>query len=175
MLSASDRARVTAALHQQGKPLSVPESRNLLFIIADGEYVRFVRPAEDNSLHDEAVVESFSGQTPPADLAPEQPDASHTGSADDPALNPRRDLHGLEKGKFATTVAQWLDALAANEVFDELVIVAPPKTLAAIRANLNQTTAAQIVGTLPKDLMKVPDHALWPHLRWWIRPIPGAP
>src|SRR3954470_23302746 len=127
----------------------MPENRNLLFIIADGEHVRFVRPAADNSLHSEAVADSFSAHKRSANLAPDEPDASPTGSSADPALNSLRDMYVLEKEKFGITVAQWLDTLAATAVFDELVIVAPPDTLAAIRENLNQTTAAHILGTLP--------------------------
>ena len=153
----------------------MPKSPDLLFVIADGEYVRFVRPADDNSLHGAAIVESFSAHKRSANLGSDQSDATcHVGSSAHHAVSPRHDMHVLEKDKFAATVAQWLNAAAATEGFDELVIVAPPHTLAAIRENLNTATNASIVGTLPKDLVKVPDHELWPHLRWWIRPTHRA-
>lgn len=83
-------------------------------------------------------------------------------------------MHILEKAKFGQCVARWLEAAAASGRFDELVLVAPPDTLTAIRDSLNTATDARIVGTLPKDLVKVPDHELWPHLRWWIRPTHRA-
>lgn len=34
--------------------------RRLLFVVADGEDVRFIRPAEDYALHSETVVDSFA-------------------------------------------------------------------------------------------------------------------
>jgi protein required for attachment to host cells len=161
-----------AALHQNtGKALVMPINRNLLFVIADGEHVRFVRPAGDNTLHSDAVLESFSAHKRSAALGSDRPGASyHTGSSAHHVLAPRHDMHALEKARFGRTIAQRLNTAAADDGFDELVIVAPPHTLVAVRQRLDAATDAKIVGTLAKDLVKVPDHELWPHLRWWIRP-----
>jgi hypothetical protein len=57
--------------------------------------------------------------------------------------------------------------------FDELVIVAPPDVLIAIRERLDRATEARIVGTLKKDLVKTPDDELWPHIAKWVRPGSG--
>jgi protein required for attachment to host cells len=62
-------------------------------------------------------------------------------------------------------IANRLNAAAAQGAFDELVIVAPPHTMNGIRDHLNSTTAPTVAGTLAKDLVKTPDHELWPHLR----------
>jgi protein required for attachment to host cells len=149
----------------------MPKSRNLLFVIADGEHVRFVRPTEDNTLHSDAVLDSSSVHKRSADLGSDRPGAAfHSGSSAYNTLVPHHDLHVLEKVKFGRTIAQRLNLAAAGDEFDELVIVAPPHTLVAVRQRLNAATEARIVGTMAKDLVKVPDHELWPHLQGWVRP-----
>ena len=61
--------------------------------------------------------------------------------------------------------------------YDDLVIVAPARTLAAIREKLTAATEAKIIGTLPKDLVRTPDKDLWPHIGDWVKPLhrPVAP
>lgn len=153
----------------------MPKDRKLLFVIADGEHVRFVRPAEDNALHSDAAMDSFTAHKRSADLGSDHPGASyHTGSSEHHALAPRHDLHVLEKERFAQAVADQLNAVGAAGVFDELVIVALPHTLTAIRRELDTATDAKIIGTLHKDLVKTPDEELWPHLRLWVRPVHRA-
>jgi protein required for attachment to host cells len=129
-------------------------------MIADGEHARFVRPADDNTLHNDTTLESFSVHKPSVDLGSGA--SCHTGAS------AHHDMHALEKAKFGRAVAAWLNAAADS--FDDLVIVAPPHTLVAVRQRLNAATDAKIVGTLAKDLAKTPDADLLPHLRPWIEP-----
>ena len=144
----------------------------LLIVIADGEHVRFVRPAGDNALHSDAALDSRSAHKQSSDLGSDHPGASmHTGSSAHHALAPRHDLHDQEKEQFAHVVARQLNAAAARGEFGALVIVAPAHTLNAIRGALDTTTEERIVGTLAKDLVKTPDDALWPHVRDWVRPV----
>jgi protein required for attachment to host cells len=49
-----------------------------------------------------------------------------------------------------------------------VVLVAPAHTLNEIRNELDATTAAKLIGSLQKDLIKVPDHELAPHLHEWV-------
>jgi protein required for attachment to host cells len=64
--------------------------------------------------------------------------------------------------------------LAAQDAFDDLVIAAPPHSLAAIRDKLNVDTEIRVIGTLTKDLMKVPDLELSEHFKAWVRPVHRA-
>lgn len=161
----------------------MPKDRKLLFVIADGGHVRFVRPGEDNALRSDAAnalrsdaaLDSFTAHKQSADLRSDRPGASyHTGSSAHHALAPRHDPHVLEKERFARAVADELNAAQAVGAFDELVIVALPHTLTAIRQELDTITDARIIGTLHKDLTKIPDEELWPHLRAWVRPVHRA-
>lgn len=129
----------------------MPRGRDLLIVIADGEHVRFVRPAADNALHSEASM--------------------HTGSSAHHALAPRHDPHELEKERFADSIAQQLNVRAAGDGFDGLVVVAPPHVLRAIRSGLDTRTDAKVIGVLAKNLVKTPDSELWPHVQEWVRPV----
>ncbi len=150
----------------------MPRDRNLLIVIADGEHVRFVRPAEDNALHTETAIDSRDAHKQSSDLESDHPGAAyHSGSTAHHGLAPRHDPHAMAKEKFAHWVGEQLNTSAAAGRFDELVIVAPAHVLSEIREQLNPATAARLIGTLHKDLLKTPDEALWPHVRDWIRPV----
>jgi protein required for attachment to host cells len=118
----------------------------LLFAIADGEHARFVRPdAENNTLRSASRV---------------KPENGHNGAADQPHH---------DKDKFARWVAAQLNQ--DSDSYDELVLVAPAHTLAAIHNHLATPVQDKLLGTLDKDLTKIPDHELWPHLKQWVRPM----
>lgn len=162
-------------------PKTTPKKRNLLFVIADGEHARFVRSAEGHTLCSDATLDPVCADRSAADLDPAHPPvltvtgvSCHTGSAAHHALASRHDLLALEKARFGRAIATRLNAAAAANSFDELVIVAPPHTLLAVRQRLSAATNARLVGTLAKDLAKAPDGELWPHLQWWIRPVRRA-
>jgi protein required for attachment to host cells len=149
----------------------MPKHRNLLIVVADGEHVRFIRPASDNALHSETTLDSTAAHLRSADLGTDRPGGSfHSDSTAHHALNPRRDLQAMQKEKFAHFVARQLNDGAARGSFDELVIVAPPRTLNAICEKLENATESKIIGTLAKALTKTPDDELWPHVREWVRP-----
>ena len=90
------------------------------------------------------------------------------------AIARKHDLHEMEQQKFAQTVAKQVCDLSAANGFDDFVLVAPSHVLSEIRDHLDVTTAAKLVGTLAKDLTKVPDDALFPQLKEWVRPTHRA-
>ncbi len=148
----------------------MPKHRKLLIVIADGEHVRFVRPAADNALHSDTTFDSVSAHMRSEDIGTGHPGAAfHSDSSAHHSLAPRHDPHTLEKEKFAHLVAQQLNG-PAQDTFDELVLVAPAHSLNAIRDALASPVHAKVVGALAKDLVKTPDHELWPHVKTWVRP-----
>jgi protein required for attachment to host cells len=150
----------------------MPKYRKLLFTIADGEHVRFVRPASGNALRSDAAMDSISAHKRSADLGSDHPGAAmHSGSTAHHALTPRHDLHLEEKEKFAHTVAAQLN----DGEFDDLVIVAPARILAAIRQKFSAVTDAKVIGTLSKDLVHTPDKDLWAHVGDWVKPLHQPP
>ncbi len=148
---------------------------SLLIVVADGEHARMVRPAADHALHSRATLDSADAHKRSADLGSDHPGASfHSDSSVHNSVAPRHDPHVLAKEGFARSIAEWLNAASGGDAFDELLLVAPAHTLQAIRAALDNATDAKVVGSVQKDLVKVPDDALWPHLGDWVRPVHRA-
>ena len=148
----------------------MPVQRRLLIVVADGEHARLVRPGDDNALHTERALDSIAAHKRSAELRSDRPGAAfHSDSSAHHAVAPRHDPHELEKEKFADTIGAEINQMA--DTFDELVLVAPARTLHRLQSALDATLAPRVVGSLAKDLVKVPDDALWPHLKEWVRPV----
>ena len=145
------------------------------FVIADGGHARFVFPASDNGLHTREAVDSAHLHDQSSDLGSDRPGRSfESASVTRHAIAPRHDPHEMEKERFAQLVAGKVCEESAADAFNELILVAPDHVLATIREALDGTTAAKLVGTLAKDLTKVPDDELYPHLKEWVRPTHRA-
>jgi len=137
----------------------MPRHHKLCFVIADGGHARFVRPAADNALHTFEAVDSTTHESGPP--------GRH-------AYTPRTDPQELAKDQFTHAVARRVNEDSAADVFNELVVVAPPHVLSELTGALDVLTKAKLLGSLPKDLVKTPDHELWPHLKEWVRPVQRA-
>lgn len=66
------------------------------------------------------------------------------------------DWHQIEEDRFAATVAAEVNRAAQANEFKEIVIVAPPKTLAEIRRDLSAEAQRRVVAEIPKDLTHHP-------------------
>lgn len=140
----------------------------LWIVVADGEHARFVLPAPRRAFHTMRVLESTSAHMQSSDLGADRPTRSfESATSTHHAITPKHDLHKMEKQRFARQVGKEINRVSAQRVFDQLVLVAAAHTLNGIRDELDSTTAARLVGTLQRDLTKVPDHELAPHLDAW--------
>lgn len=151
------------------------QHRDPCFVIADGGHVRFVKPASDNALHTIEAMDAVSVHKKTHDLTTDQPGRVHESSGVvRHAIAPRTDPHELEKIRFAHLIGDKLNEEREAGRFNELILVAPPHILAELRERLDKPTEAMVTGTLHKDLTKVPDHELYPHLKQWVRPTHRA-
>jgi protein required for attachment to host cells len=82
--------------------------------------------------------------------------------------------HGMEKRRFAEEVARQIEIMTATDAYDGLVIAAPSHTLNALRQEISDHAATRIAATLAKDLVKTPDHELWPRIRACLLPASEA-
>lgn len=150
-------------------------SMALWIAVMDGEHARFVQPDRSHELRTVLALDSTMAHQRSHDIGSDRPGRSfESASSARHAVGGRHDPHVMEKEKFARLVAERLNAASAAEEFDELVIVAPAHTLHEVREELDVGAAAKLVGTLEKDLVKMPDHALSPHVRKWVRPVHRA-
>jgi protein required for attachment to host cells len=57
-----------------------------------------------------------------------------------------------------------INEAAERKEFDRLILVAPPKTLGDLRANLSQRASGLVSGELDRDLVNTPVSKLEDHL-----------
>ncbi len=62
------------------------------------------------------------------------------------------DWHEFEKERFAKDFAQTLNKCALKNMFDHIVLVAPPQALGNLRKELHKETEARLMFALDKDL-----------------------
>ena len=66
------------------------------------------------------------------------------------------DWHEIAEDRFAATVASRLSAAAAGNRFEQIILVAPPATLAALRKQFDGKMQDRIVAEVGKDLTNHP-------------------
>ncbi len=77
-------------------------------------------------------------------------------------LPDRKKFHG--QMAFIHSLIEWLEMANNEYVFDQLVLVADPKTLGHIRTSLSKATQARVITELDKDLTKLPLKEIQEHL-----------
>jgi protein required for attachment to host cells len=143
------------------------------FLIADGERARFVMADANNVLRTVLSFDSSTAHLASRDLGSDSPGrAFESIGAARHSMAPKHDPHQLQKQKFAHFVAAEANKAATEGTFDSLVLVAPAHCLHEVEGALDKSCAAMLHGKLSKDLVKVPDHELFPHLSEWVgKPI----
>ena len=136
-------------------------------LIADGARARIILSEGWSSGLERALNYDFAASHAPTRTYGADRPGRTSESADGSrhALEPRVDWHQYEKHLFAVSMAKVLDQAAERGVFDRLVLVAPPKTLGALRAALKPRTRKMVIAELGKDLTHVPVRGLMEHLR----------
>lgn len=74
------------------------------------------------------------------------------------------DWHELEERNFAREVAGALEKIIRERKIKELVIVAPPKTMAELRHAFHADVKGRIIAEISKDLTKLPLFEIEKHL-----------
>jgi len=124
-----------------------------LVLVADGRKMLFLRNKGDGALID-LRVESHREQENPAirDQATDAPgrSISSVGSARS-SMEPT-DFHQLQEDRFAAEAAELLRKRALSNDFEQLIIVAPPRTLGELRKHYHKTVEARLIAEIDKDL-----------------------
>jgi protein required for attachment to host cells len=137
-------------------------------VIADGRRARILRqdkrgapltPALNQELY-EPAAHGFS-----RDLRSDAPGRGfESNSAARYSMEPRIDPKTQEKQNFARRVAELVNDAASRKTFDQLVLVAPPKTLGELRTQLGDPARKVLIGEICHDLVKTPMQDLPKHL-----------
>ena len=132
------------------------------FVVVDGARARWVRRSDETR---DFVTENEIKAEPKAPTGGPQGVVFDRAGGAPHAVEPR---HGaLQEDGFVARVAEALNQQAERGAFDRLAIVAPTRTLGALREALAPAARERLAGTLAKDLTKVADH----DLARWLRPL----
>jgi len=94
---------------------------------------------------------------------------SSAGGGTRHAIEPQHDYHKMEKHKFTAAVAKALDSACAAHAFDQLVLVAPPRTVGEMRTLLSKRVQARLGQVVAKDMTKASVADLWPRVERAVR------
>lgn len=156
-------------MSQQGQP-------RVWVLVADGERARVVVPTEREGRFATRIAFDAASARLPRDAGAGEVErrfeAAEPGHhAEKPARNPKV----LGEQGFAASVAEHVNAHAQKHDFDQLVLVAPGRTLHHLREALSAQAARMVVGSVSKDYAGLADHDLAPHLaQWWLAPPVAA-
>lgn len=143
--------------------------KTIWFVVTDSARAHFynVNEGVTGLLHIPNDLADPDARLPARDLKSDKPGRSFasSGGGERHAIEPHHDYHKMEKHKFILAVAEALDKAAAAGQFDELVLVAPSRSLGELRAALSHQVQARVAAELGKDLTKHPSDELWEHLK----------
>ena len=138
---------------------------NAFIFVGDGRKALFLRNDGDEKFPNLKTEQVFVDQNP----------ATHEQGADRPgrameSVGERRssvaqtDWHDLEEHRFAREVAGVLEKVVRERKVEALVVVAPPRTLAYLRAAFHTDVKRRIIAELDKDLTNHPVYEIERHL-----------
>ena len=144
-------------------------------VVADGARGRFFKPNEDsNGLISVGLADLVAPQSRqrPRDLKSDKPGRRYSSSRSGVrhALEPPHDYHKLEKHRFMATLAEALDDACKRREFDELILVAPRRSLGELRGLLSKRVQGRVRVEVPRDLTKETVAGLWRRLASAVRP-----
>jgi protein required for attachment to host cells len=140
-------------------PITIPHAAAVL--VADGRKAILFKN-EGDALHPNLrPTRQFDAPpNPPTHLqGTERPGRTLTSSGRRSAMA-TTDWHVLAERGFARSVAEAVDTARERGEFSALVVVAPPKTLAALRSAFADETKQITLAEVAKDLTKHPAHVI---------------
>ena len=141
------------------KDLKVPHDGMIL--VSDGRKALFLKNQGDD------VYPNF--QVERVLQAPDNPQ-THQQGTDRPGVRAQRgaveqtDWHELAERRFASEVAETVNAACFQGVVNAIVVTAPPRTLAELRNCFSDAAKQRILAEVNKDLTKHPVYEIEQHL-----------
>ena len=151
----------------------MPQAHTTWFLIADSARARIVS-ARRHVPGFETVVcfESEEAQHQSHEIGSDRPGrAFESASPTRHAVEPRSDPQRVAKQQFSHHVAEELNRAAAEQRFDALYLIAPPRTLGELRPELSDATSAKMREELHKDWVHLPEPELEEHLNGLLHPV----
>ena len=133
---------------------------NAIVFVGDGQKALFLRNKGDEKFPNLTTMQVFTDDNPPThEQGTDRPGRAFKRAATNLRSGvANTDWHELEKHRFADHVAGVLEQLVRSEKIKDLVIVAPPRTLAELRHVFHDDVRRRIVAEVDKDLT---NHPIW--------------
>jgi protein required for attachment to host cells len=149
--------------------MQIPHNAHVL--VADGRKLLFFRNEGDAEYPKLEVQSQREEQNPKdSDQGTDQPGRTFSGAqGGDPrsgglgatvgagrSAYSETDFHQLQEDRFAHEAADMLKKKALANEFEQLIVVAPPKTLGELRKHYHKEVEQRIAGEIAKDLTNMP-------------------
>lgn len=131
----------------------MPIANNALVLVTDGRKTLFFRNRGDENQID-LRTEAFDERQdlPNSELKSDAAGSNaQSGGFGRPAYE-ETDFHQQEEDRWAHAAAEAVNKRVLENNFDQLVIVAPPKTLGFIRKKLHKEAERRLVCQIPKEM-----------------------
>ncbi|UUX49161.1 host attachment family protein [Nisaea acidiphila] len=126
-------------------------------LVADGERFVVFESHGDKELIDLRVVDAESISNPPDHVqGTDRPGRLSDNGANQKSAVGETDWHAIEKVHFAEHAADMRKTWALEKRFDDLVIVADPRTLGTLRAHYHASVSDKLLAEIDKDLTHQP-------------------
>ncbi|MFY9623191.1 MAG: host attachment family protein [Rhodoplanes sp.] len=133
--------------------------------VGDGRKALFLRNEGDEKFLNLKTERVLRDQNPPTrEQGSDQPGRAFASVGARRSAVEDTDWHELEEQRFAHVIADALQRLVRERKVKELVVIAPPRTLAELRRAFHSEVKSRIVAEIDKDLTKQPIYEIEKHL-----------
>ena len=156
--------------------LQMKKIREVWVIVADGAKARFYATNDDISALQPvgpSLAVSASAKLRARELKSDRPgrgvSSGRTGLRH--AIEPKHDHHKMEKHRFTQAVSRHLERALNQQAFDDLVIVAPRRSLGELRTLLPDRVKARVQSEVAKDLTRQSAEMVWEEVAATVKPL----
>jgi protein required for attachment to host cells len=130
---------------------------NALLLVGDGQKALFLRNKGNARRVDLVVERILARDNPPTrEQGTDRPGRSSVSLGVSRSAMEEADWHYLAKERFAGELADALYRHAHANLFDKLVVIAPPKILGNLRKAFHPKVAERVAAEIPKELTSHP-------------------
>ena len=132
-------------------------AHDALVLVADGRKSLFLRNEGDGEALNLVVEDQRAhADLKDSDLKSDAPGRSFASVGSRRSAVQETDYHQQEEDRFAADTAALLSKRAHANGFDQLIIIAPPRTLGELRRHYDKAVEARILAEVDKDLVNHP-------------------
>lgn len=131
----------------------MPLANNALVLVTDGRKTLFFRNHGDENQID-LRTEDFDERedAPDRELKSDAPGTTAQSAGFGRVAYEETDFHQQEEDRWAMAAAEQVNKRVLKNNFDQLVVVAPPKTLGLIRKKLHKEAERRLICEIPKEM-----------------------